>query len=94
MLFIDSPLLRDCNEKLAGTLVLYKNKDCCEILTAHTTKSMCIAYATKHDKKVYNNEILLKYLKYDICITNKGGLWASHPSLAHVYILSNIYWSF
>jgi len=51
--FIQSPLLRECKEKLAGTLVLYKNKDSCEILSAHTTKSMCIAYATEHDKKSF-----------------------------------------
>lgn len=44
--------MRGCKEKLAGALVLYKNKDCCEIISAHTTKSMCIAYATEHDKKV------------------------------------------
>lgn len=48
----ESPLLRDCKEKLAGALILYKNKDCCEILSAHTTKSMCIAYATEYNKKV------------------------------------------
>lgn len=50
--FSDSSILKNCNEKLAGALVLYKNKDCCEILSAHTTKSMCIAYATENDKKV------------------------------------------
>lgn len=46
--------MKDIKEKLAGALVLYKNKDYCEILSAHTTKSMCIAYATEHDKKVCN----------------------------------------
>lgn len=51
-LLIESPLLRDCKEKLGGALILYKNKDCCEILSAHTTKSMCIAYATEYYKKV------------------------------------------
>lgn len=51
-IFTDSPLLKNCKEKLAGTLVLYKSKDCCEILSAHTTKSMCVAYATENDKKV------------------------------------------
>jgi len=50
--FLDSPLLRNYNEKLAGALVLFKNRDCCEILSAHTTKSMCIAYATENNKKV------------------------------------------
>ncbi|KAL5235435.1 hypothetical protein ACI65C_002845 [Semiaphis heraclei] len=50
--FIHSPILRNCNEKLAGALVLYKNKDYCEILSGHTTKSMCIAYATENYKKV------------------------------------------
>lgn len=52
LLIIDSPLLKDCKEKLAGVLVLYKNKNCCEILSAHTTKSMCVSYATKHIKQV------------------------------------------
>lgn len=51
--FIQSPLLRGCKEKRAGTLVLYKSKDCYEILSAHTTKSMCIAYATEYDKKSF-----------------------------------------
>lgn len=50
--FTESPLLNVCQEKLAGVLVLYKNKDFCEVLTAHTTKSMCIAYATEHEQKV------------------------------------------
>ncbi|VVC28166.1 Peptidase T2, asparaginase 2,Nucleophile aminohydrolases, N-terminal [Cinara cedri] len=56
--FIQSPLLNDCKEKLAGVLVLYKNKDCCEILSAHTTKSMCIAYATEHDQKSYVSRLM------------------------------------
>lgn len=59
--FPDSPILRNCNEKLAGALVLYKSKDCCEILSAHTTKSMCIAYATENDKKVCIQFQLLYY---------------------------------
>jgi len=44
--------LKDSQEKLAGALILYKNKDYCEILSAHTTKSMCVAYATEYDKTV------------------------------------------
>lgn len=60
---IDSPLLKDCNEKLAGVLILYTNKDYCEVLSAHTTKSMCIAYATEHHKKV-----CMKYSKIIILV--------------------------
>ncbi|XP_022183724.1 threonine aspartase 1 [Myzus persicae] len=56
--FIHSPILRNCNEKLAGSLVLYKNKDYCEILSAHTTKSMCIAYTTENDKKSFVSRLM------------------------------------
>ncbi|XP_001947449.1 threonine aspartase 1 isoform X1 [Acyrthosiphon pisum] len=60
--FIHSPILKNCNEKLAGALVLYKNKDCCEILSAHTTKSMCIAYATENDKKSFVSRLMTNTL--------------------------------
>lgn len=56
--------MKDCKEKLGGALILYKNKDCCEVLSAHTTKSMCIAYATNYEKKVGYNFKIVKYLKY------------------------------
>ncbi|XP_025404989.1 threonine aspartase 1 isoform X1 [Sipha flava] len=56
--FIQSPLLRDYEEKLAGALILYKNKDYCEIISAHNTKSMCIAYATEYNKKSYLSRLL------------------------------------
>lgn len=61
--YLESPLLRDYKEKLAGALILHKNKDYCEILSAHTTKSMCIAYATEHVKKVCveNNQVFLMF---------------------------------
>lgn len=66
--------MKDCKEKLAGALVLYKNEDSCEIISAHTTKSMCIAYATERDKKVcsFNLKLLLILgleQRYSNCIT-------------------------
>ncbi|XP_050534632.1 threonine aspartase 1 isoform X1 [Daktulosphaira vitifoliae] len=49
--FFQSPLLSSYKEKLAGALVLYQNNDYYEILSAHSTKTMCFAYATESNHK-------------------------------------------
>ncbi|XP_050430380.1 threonine aspartase 1 [Adelges cooleyi] len=55
--FFQSPLLRNNNEKLAGVLVLYESENYYEILSAHSTKSMCVAFASENNKKSFVSRI-------------------------------------
>ncbi|XP_046670000.1 threonine aspartase 1 isoform X2 [Homalodisca vitripennis] len=49
--FLESPLLRNVEEKLAGLLVIHVKGGRGEMLYAHTTDSMCIGYMATNNKK-------------------------------------------